>query len=184
LILAFLIVSGTSAIFALRGPNDYGDTINRDYQTEERMTDHEGDDPFDYEWVLQSGGDSDGPLWSDSSLYASQYYEEPFYATAGTSFRCSEDGYSGEYSASATIFGFASQLGITMIMDTLSGTLGTIGSFNEAFSMSVWQGASFVEETDPQNFIYGSTRGEISTFDGQHKAESRCPVDHPDLLVW
>ena len=73
-----LVICTTTVIFALLDPNEYGDTINRDAMTEHRMIDHEDDDPFFYEWVMQNGNDSDGPLYSASSVYAVMAYEEPF----------------------------------------------------------------------------------------------------------
>ncbi len=89
LFIAILIWTGT-LIYALRGQNDYGDTINRDAMFEYRKIDHEGDDPFYYEWVLQSGSDSDGPVSTSSTVYAEQAYGLPFYTSAYTSLGCND----------------------------------------------------------------------------------------------
>ncbi len=106
LILSILLVlCFTTVIFALRGTNNYGDTINRDAMEEYRMTDHEDDDPFLYEWVQQSGNDSDGPVYSYSNVYAEMAYEQHFYTSASTTLGCNEDGVTGEYQASADVMG-------------------------------------------------------------------------------
>ena len=179
-----LIISTATAIFALRGPNDYGDRKNRDAMYEHRMTDWDEDDPFDYEWVSQGGEDSDGPLYSNSYNYASQYYEDVYQTSASTNFGCNEDGFLGEFNASASVLGFESQLGLTLDKFYPS-TPYARGSYNESFSRAVWSYADFTPETDPlQIRNYGTSSCEIEVFGDVHKSESAVPVSDPAITTW
>jgi len=64
MIIFSLVVSVT--IFTLAEYNHYN---VRDYAYEYRKTDHEGDDPFEYEWVSQNVYDVDGPGRDQSGVY-------------------------------------------------------------------------------------------------------------------
>ena len=195
LIITFFICT-TTVIFALRGPNDYGDSINRDAMQEHRMTDHEHNDPFMYEWVSQTGQDSDGPLYSYSGVYAEQYSLENYYTSAWTTLGCTENGFVGRYNTSASVLGFGTQFGLVLVRSHANKPF-AIGSYNEKFSRSPVMSAEWTPQSDPEiinDYLrqYGNSRGEVKVLNNLgdpnpvtlHKAESEAPVEHPDVTIW
>ena len=196
LLVSVLVLTGTIN-YALRGPNDYGDTKNRDAMFEYRKIDHERDDPFYYEWVSQSGSDSDGPVSTYSTVHAEQAYGLPFYTSAYTSFGCNNKS-QGRYHAKASVIKFESHLGLTRLrMIDSPDTPFAFGSYYKSFSKVVFMGFEWNADWITPRCIsdyelrFGDSIGVITVKERRgeeeitlHKAESEAPVEHPDVSEW
>ena len=199
-ILIIVILAIGATIFTLASDN-------RDHANEYRMTDHDGDDPFEYEWVDQDIYDVDGPgldnsgsydiydeaiLWSSSSSGASQYYEEPHSVSCSTTVGYNPSGFAlGPYRMSAYLY-HGVQKGLTLVSTEHQRTSDpgpSNATFTQAFSDTAYAYGSFEEEFDPlASLEFCVTSGTISTnFKGVfYGASSRASVPSAatDITTW
>ncbi len=178
MIILFLSVSATILTLA-----EYNPYKVSDYAYEHRITDHEGDDPFEYERVSQNVYDVDGPrrdqsgvydryyesvLWSQSTVDVSQYYNDSHHVSCSTTVGYNRGAQTtfGSYYAEAILY-HAVQKGLTLDPNYHQRTFdNTNPDLNSTFSgyFRDWAFAfgSFTDEMDPiASLEFCSTFGRV-----------------------